>query len=191
MKKRNLLVVGILLAVIVLIAVIAVKLPQSRTIEADAPAVTVSEAVTEEPRVTEAPSAQPSADAQPTETPGTTEAPSVQPSADAQPTEVPKVEAYLIITVQGNIYEPLPLTGEGTFTIRQDETTFNTVHITPTSMWMEHSSCDNQDCVEQGVVSLENMTQRVLYTMVICLPNQVSLELHTPETLMDVFGLTP
>ena len=170
MKKPNLLAVGIILALIVLVALFAAFFPQKRTIDADAPAVTLDTSATEAPQATEAPTA--------------------QPGADAQATEIPEVEAYLIITVQGNIYEPLPLTGEGTFTIRQDETIYNTVHITPTSMWMEHSSCDNQDCVEQGVVSLENMTDRVLYNMVICLPNQVSLELHTPETLMDIFGLT-
>lgn len=166
MKKTNLLVVGVVLAVIALIALIAVVAPPTRTIDTDAPAVTVSDTPTDVPQASSAPEA-----------------------TEAQPTDVPPVEAYLIITVQGNIYEPLPLTGEGTFTLRQSDTTFNTVHITPTSMWMEHSSCDNQDCVEQGVVSLENMTERVLYNMVICLPNQVSLELHTPETLMDAFGL--
>lgn len=176
MKKPNLLAVGIILVLIVLVALLAAFLPQKRTIDADAPAVTLDASATEAPRATDAPQA--------------TEEPAAQAEADAQATEIPKIEAYLIITVQGNIYEPLPLTGEGTFTIRQDETTYNTVHITPTSMWMEHSSCENQDCVEQGVVSLENMTDRVLYNMVICLPNQVSLELHTPETLMDIFGLT-
>ena len=170
MKKTNLIAIGIVLAVVALVALLAVVLPQQRTIAADAPAVTVSEA--------------------PTEAPETTEAPAATAAADVQATEIPPVEAYLIITVQGNIYEPLPLTGEGTFTLRQDETTYNTVHITPTSMWMEHSSCDNQDCVEQGVDSLENMTDRVLYNMVICLPNQVSLELHTLDTLRDAFGLT-
>ena len=169
MKKPNLLVIVITLAAIALIALLPVVFQPTRTITADAPAVT-----------TDAPSAAPQA----------TQTPDTQPASDAQATAIPQVEAYLIITAQGSVYEPLPLTGEGTFTLRQDETTYNTVHITPTSVWMEHSSCDNQDCVEQGVVSLENMTSRVLYNMIICLPNQISLELHTRETLMDVFGLT-
>ena len=170
MKNPNLIAVVVIVLIITAVACLPVFLPQKRTIEAYAPTVAVTAAATQAPQATRAPTE--------------------QPAADAQATEIPEVKAYLIITVQGNIYEPLPLTGEGTFTMRQDENTYNTVHITPTSMWMEHSSCDNQDCVEQGVVSLENMTDRVLYNMVICLPNQVSLELHTPETLMDVFGLT-
>lgn len=178
MKNPNLIAVVIIVLIITAVACLPVILPQKRTIEADAPAVTLTNAPTAAPRATQAPAEEP------------TEQPAEQPAADAQATEIPEVKAYLIITAQGIVYEPLPLTGEGSFTLRQDENTFNTVHITPTSMWMEHSSCDNQDCVEQGVVSLENMTERVLYNMVICLPNQISLELHTPETLMDVFGLT-
>ena len=65
----------------------------------------------------------------------------------------------------------------------------NTIHVTPDSIWMEHSTCDNQDCVMQGTVSLDNMETRVLSNMIICLPNEVVLELHTPETLESVFGL--
>ena len=180
MKNPNLIAVVVIVLIITAVACLPVFLPQKRTIEADAPAVAVTAAATAAPQATQAPTEQPADE---------TQAPTEQTAADAQATEIPEVKAYLIITVQGNIYEPLPLTGEGTFTMRQDENTYNTVHITPSSMWMEHSSCDNQDCVEQGVVSLENMTERVLYNMVICLPNQVSLELHTPETLMDAFGL--
>ena len=100
------------------------------------------------------------------------------------------VEAYLVMSVRGAIYEPLPLAGEGSFTIKQDENTTNTIHVTPHSVWMEHSTCDNQDCVDQGTVSLENMNDRVLYNMIICLPNEVVLELHTPETLAEVFRVT-
>jgi ribosomal subunit interface protein len=74
--------------------------------------------------------------------------------------------------------------------IEEDENTTNTVHVTPDSVWMEHSTCDNQDCVDQGTVSLDNMDKRVLYNMIICLPNEVVLELHTPETLASAFDLT-
>ena len=112
-------------------------------------------------------------------------------SEDSAPVEtvLPQAEAYLVMSVRGNFYEPLPLTGEGSFVIKQDEATSNTVHITPASIWMEHSTCENQDCVDQGTVSLENMDSRVLSNMIICLPNEVVLELHTPETLKGVLGL--
>ena len=117
---------------------------------------------------------------------------SQSPAADdALPVEtvLPQAEAYLVMSVRGSFYEPLPLTGEGSFVIKQDDQTSNTVHITPDSIWMEHSTCENQDCVDQGTVSLENMGSRVLSNMIICLPNEVVLELHTPETLTNVFGL--
>lgn len=172
MKKQNLLVLGIAVALIAVVAVFALVVPQTRTISEDAPSI-----MTTETPAAEAPTAEPQ----------TTEA-TAEPANPAA-TEVPPVEAYLVMSVQGGLYEPLPLAGEGSFTIRQDENTTNTVHVTPDSVWMEHSSCDNQDCVDQGTVSLENMENRVLYNMIICLPNQVVLELHTAETLASAFGM--
>ena len=57
------------------------------------------------------------------------------------------------------------------------------MHVTPTSVNMAASTCDNQDCVEQGVVSLSTMDDRVLGNMIICLPHQVTLELYTVEEM--------
>ena len=108
------------------------------------------------------------------------------PAAESEP-----VQAYLVVSVGGMLYEPLPLAGEGSFTIKQDENTTNTIHVTPSSIWMEHSTCDNQDCVDQGIVSLDNISTRVLGNMIICLPNEVVLELYTPETLESTFGMLP
>ena len=197
MKKQNLLVLGIAVALIAAVAIFALVVPQTRTIAPDAPSIIATDAP-----ATEAPTTAPTATEQSTEEtaapeqtaePAATEQPvedqAEESSVEAAATQTP-VEAYLVISVQGSIYEPLPLAGEGVFTVKQDENTSNTVHVTPTSVWMEHSSCDNQDCVDQGTVSLENMEDRVLYNMIICLPNQVVLELHTPETLLDAFGVT-
>ena len=193
MKKQNLLVLGIAAALIIIVALIAIFAPQTRSIPENAPAVEVDQLATQ-PAVTETPAVEATA------LPEATEAPAAEATAvpeataaletDEAAAETPAVEAYLVISVQGAIYEPLPLGGEGVFTIKQDENTSNTVHVTPTSVWMEHSSCDNQDCVDQGTVSLENIDSRVLYNMIICLPNQVVLELHTAETLASAFGLT-
>jgi len=46
---------------------------------------------------------------------------------------------------------------------------------------MAESSCDNQDCIYQGTVTLENKKERVLQNMILCLPNEVILELLTEE----------
>lgn len=176
MKKKNLLVVGIVIIAIAVVAALGFLLPQHRTIDDNAPALTVSDApATDAPAATAAPAA----DAQ------TTSAP-----ADPSATEDAPL-LYLLVTVQGNIYEPLPLSGEGSFTVRQGEETSNTIHVTSSSVWMEHSTCDNQDCVEQGTVEYATMGSRVLYNMIICLPNQVSLELHTAQSLQEQYNYTP
>lgn len=91
-----------------------------------------------------------------------------------------QVQAYLLVTVGGVTYQPLPLQSEGELSIAQGESGMvNTIHVTPTSVWMAESTCDNQDCVEQGVVDLATMDSRVLGNMIICLPHQVTLELYT------------
>jgi hypothetical protein len=51
---------------------------------------------------------------------------------------------------------------------------------------MEDSTCENHDCVEQGMVTLENRDERILSNMIICLPNQVTLQLFTPEELLEM-----
>lgn len=175
MKKQNLVVLGIIAALIVVVFALAVFLPKTREIPQSAPAVPTAEAT-----ATAAPAEE---TAMPAATATDTDA--------AQAKEVAPAEAYLLISVGGELYAPLPLLDEGAFTIRQSDTVSNKVHITRDSVWMEHSTCDNQDCVEQGVVSLENMKDRVLYNMVICLPNQVALELHTLETLESTYGWKP
>lgn len=175
MKKQNLLVLGIMIVLIAAVAVFAAVVPQNRTISEDAPSLVVdteaqvSEVEASEVEASEAPSS-----------PEATEIPTV---------ELAKSDAYLVVSVRGNLYEPIPLLDEGSFTVKQGEDMSNTIHVTPDSIWMEHSTCDNQDCVMQGTVSLDNMETRVLSNMIICLPNEVVLELHTPETLESVFGL--
>lgn len=99
-------------------------------------------------------------------------------TTDAAPAGEPA--AYLLVTVGGITYQPIPLQGEGEFSLTQGEGEMvNTVHVTPDSVWMAASTCDNQDCVDQGVVALSTMDERVLGNMIICLPHQVTLELYT------------
>lgn len=118
-------------------------------------------------------------DADPTAVPEMTEAPAADAAADT--TREP-AKAFLVVQVAGQMYEPIPLYEEGRYTVTRGDYV-NTIAVTPDSVRMYESSCDNQDCVEQGVVSLENKDQRVLQNMIICLPNEVVLELYTPEEL--------
>ena len=62
--------------------------------------------------------------------------------------------------------------------------TENDICVTPTGVYRKCSTCDNQDCVYQGEVTLDNMDERILGNMIICLPNQVCLELYSIEQLL-------
>ena len=177
LDKRNLLVLGAVIVLIVIVAVIAATQkrelnPTLGPLEADATAApVVTEAASAVPETTAAPEA--------TEAPESTEAPASteEPAAAKEP-----AQAYLVVSVAGAMYEPIPLYEEGRYTVKRGDLV-NTIEVTPDSIKMHASSCDNQDCVEQGVVSLENRSKRVLQNMIICLPNEVVLELYTPEEI--------
>lgn len=123
----------------------------------------------------------------PTEVPAeSTEAPAVsQAPEEAAAQAAEPARAYLIVTVAGAVYEPIPLYEAGRYNIRRGDYV-NVVEVTEDSIKMAESTCDNQDCVEQGMVSLENKSQRVLQNMIICLPNDVALELYTYEEMLAV-----
>jgi len=54
----------------------------------------------------------------------------------------------------------------------------NLVHITENGVYMERSTCENQNCVHQGEV---NDSSGELGCWIICLPNRVSVELVMEE----------
>ena len=97
-----------------------------------------------------------------------------EPAADGQPV------AYLRIQVDDQIWAPIALADGDEYTIEQPNGAVNVVRANASSIVMHSSTCDNQSCVEQGEVTLENRDMRVLSNMIICLPNQVILELLTP-----------
>ena len=98
---------------------------------------------------------------------------------------VPQEEdLFLLVGVGSRRYEPILLNQETEFTIHQEEDgKQNTVSITQNSVHMLSSTCDNQNCVQQGVVTAENMERRLLGNMIVCLPNQVVLELVSRDEL--------
>ena len=114
-------------------------------------------------------------------------------------TEVPEDEAaapkpapgYVLVTTNTQSgWLPLPEEGEFTFPLKQvlpDGTEAeNLIHLTPDGVYMEDATCANHDCVEQGTVTLENRDERILGNMIICLPNQVMLQLFTQEELLEM-----
>ena len=64
----------------------------------------------------------------------------------------------------------------------------NVIHVTAEGVYMEDSTCENHDCVDQGEVTLDNRKDRILGNMIICLPNQVTLQLLTPDEVLEMFG---
>ena len=179
-KSKNLPVIIGLLALIAIVAVAALLWPDSTRLTEDAPSLMATDAPTA--TATDTATATPGVTDEPS--PVTVTAPQATDAAEA--TDAP-AKAYLLVTVGGTVYQPLPLTQEGRYTVTQKATgAENVIHVTEDSVNMESSTCENQDCVDQGVVSLENKDERILANMIICLPNQVSLELYTPDEMRQL-----
>ena len=207
MSKKNRLIIGLTLLIIVLVAVAAIVVPQQRTLSADAPALGTDngevvvvtpeqETITVTPMVTDAPTKTPTE--APTEEPTATEASTEAETAEATdaPTETVKAasvvqepKAYLLVIIGDAVYQPVPLTGDGDYTVTQKAIgAENKIHVTAESIQMSSANCDNQDCVEQGEVSLSNREERLLGNMIICLPNNVTLELLTPAEAEELIA---
>ena len=104
-------------------------------------------------------------------------------------------ESYLFVNTGSSAYSPIPLNGDNSFRITQQDGSENVIHIGENSFYMESSNCENQTCVGQGEVTLENRDLRPLFNMVICLPHNLSLELLTraeaEARLMEMYGKEP
>ena len=141
------------------------------------PEMTEAPEVTAEPDVTEAPEA--------TAMPGATEAPeaTAEPQSanmvgPVMPQQTDKVRGYVVITVAGRQYgDPIPMDRDKIITIKQDNGEINKIHITPEYVVMESSTCENQDCIGEGEVNVSTYKDRILSTYIICLPNQVTIEM--------------
>ncbi len=101
------------------------------------------------------------------------------------PEKAPEAEAYLYIIVNGRISGIYAVGEEGDVTVDQGNGKVNVIHVTENGFYMASSTCDNQLCVQQGEVTVDNYQQRILGASVLCLPNNVDLELvvpsHTPD----------
>lgn len=190
-KSKNLPIIIGLLALIAAVAAAALLWPDSARLTDDAPSLITTDAPTASPTSTPAVTdVQPTATAMPADmaeaTASATDTAMATPTDMAEATDAP-AKAYLLVTVGGVVYQPIPLTQEGSYTVTQKATgAENVIHVTEDSVNMESSTCENQDCVDQGVVSLENKNERILANMIVCLPNQVTLELYTPDEMRQL-----
>jgi len=91
-------------------------------------------------------------------------------------------QAYLRVQVGGEVWPVIPLTDGGVYTVTQPEKgAVNVIHTTRTGAVMHSSTCENQNCVQQGEVTLSNRGTRVLGSLIVCLPNEVLVELLSPQ----------
>ena len=203
-KKKDALIIGVVLLVAVALFAGSKMMPKTDLSTKTADVTLAPDAVeyldetpapeaAAQPEMTEAPEAteEPEAAA----VPEATEAPeaTAEPEAAAQPTAAPesanmvgpmmpqqteKVRGYVVITVAGRQYgDPIPMDRDKIITIKQDNGEINKIHITPEYVVMESSTCENQDCIGEGEVNVNTYKDRILSTYIICLPNQVTIEM--------------
>ena len=77
----------------------------------------------------------------------------------------------------GEPYEHVPLGEDKTIRIDQGDGRINVVEIKDGGVRMAFSTCINQDCVHEGVVTDLSRKHRALGDWIVCLPNAVSIEL--------------
>jgi len=82
------------------------------------------------------------------------------------------------ITLDGKDLIDLPFTEPRDVTILQNDGAENAVKITGEAVYMDHANCENQDCVNMGQVTLDNLEMRVMGGFVICLPHKISVEVR-------------
>lgn len=109
--------------------------------------------------------------------------------------EIPEAAGYVLV-MAGNDYRWFPLapTPEETytFTVRMtmlDGTMiYNDITVTDEGAYISESNCDNQDCVEMGIVTLSNKSERILGNFIVCLPHNVMLQLFTWEEIQEMMA---
>ena len=191
-KKKDSLIIGAVLLIAVVLFIVSRVMPKTDLNQKTAD-------VTLAPDAVECLDATPEASAEPTDSPKATPEPTAVPKetalaeATAEPTEAPQsanmmgpmpvpqteeVKGHVIITVGGRQYgDPIPMDRDKIITIRQENGEINKIRITPDSVDMEYSTCENQDCIGEGTITLDNYNERILGTWIICLPNQVTIEM--------------
>lgn len=89
-------------------------------------------------------------------------------------------EARVYVTLDGAALIDLPFGEAHTLTVRQRDGAENTVALTGGAVYMSSANCENQDCVNMGEVTLENVEVRVLGGFIVCLPHRLSVEVRVP-----------
>lgn len=85
----------------------------------------------------------------------------------------------VIIYQNGKKIAVMHLDRDEEIVIRGENGEENTVCVKEGSVFMKHSDCKNQCCVDQGAINSQNIGTRPLGNRIICLPNRVEIEAVT------------
>ena len=176
LKKKDLLLIAVvLLAAVALFA--GSKLLPKTDLSTKTADVTLAPDATDTPEAAQTPEA--TAEPLATEAPAATDAPqSANMVGPMMPKQTEKVRGHVVITVAGRQYgDPIPMDRDKIITVKQENGAINRIHITPEYVEMESSTCENQDCIGEGEVNVNTYKDRILSTYIICLPNQVTIEM--------------
>ena len=88
-----------------------------------------------------------------------------------------KATGEVRVYLDGALYATGTLGKNETIVVHGADDAENIVEITEDGVHMQYSSCHNQQCIEQGTVTMDNYKSRALGTRIICLPNRVVVEL--------------
>lgn len=185
LKKKDLLIIAVVLLAAVALFAGSKMLPKTDLSTKTADVTLAPDAIeyldeTPAPEATEA-AQPPEATAEPaaTEAPEATDAPqSANMVGPMMPKQTEKVRGHVVITVAGRQYgDPIPMDRDKIITVKQENGAINRIHITPEYVEMESSTCENQDCIGEGEVNVNTYKDRILSTYIICLPNQVTIEM--------------
>jgi len=101
-----------------------------------------------------------------------------------------RADSYLRIKQGREYYQLVPLTKPGEIVITQGAWE-NVIHVDRDSAVMASANCPKQECVHQGMVTLNNRDTRVFLRWITCLPHQVALELLSREEALQLMGEAP
>lgn len=85
---------------------------------------------------------------------------------------------YADIYINDQLYEAVPLNENTVITVDQGDGKVNQVEVKNGQVFMAHSTCADQLCVDQGAMGPDNYEKRPLLNWIICLPNKVTVELR-------------
>lgn len=87
-------------------------------------------------------------------------------------------DTRVYITLDGAELIDLPFGEVHTVTVAQPDGSENVVALNGESVVMQSANCENQDCVNMGAVTRDNLELRVMGGFIICLPHRVSVEVR-------------